>query len=58
MISKRVATEVDINFIYSTKKGALYEYVSQIWGWDEIFQKKRFKETLQIENIQIIIFHQ
>ena len=56
MISKRVATESDIAFIYTTKKEALFEYVKQIWGWDEFYQKKRFEETLQIENIQIIIF--
>jgi ribosomal protein S18 acetylase RimI-like enzyme len=54
MISKRVATEADKEFIYSTKKEALFEYVNQIWGWDEEFQKKRFGEKLQIENIQII----
>ena len=54
MISKRMATEADKEFIYSTKKDALYEYVNQIWGWDEIYQRKRFEETLQIENIQII----
>ena len=54
-IYRREATESDIPFIYQLKKEALYPYVDAIWDWDEVFQKKRFTETLCLGRIDILL---
>lgn len=38
--------EKDYNFIYELKKNAYIKYVEEIWGWNEEFQRKKFKEFI------------
>ena len=38
--------EKDYNFIYELKKNAYIKYVEEIWGWNEEFQKQKFKEFI------------
>jgi ribosomal protein S18 acetylase RimI-like enzyme len=51
----RNITEKDKNFIYSTKKSSIYDYVQKIWGWDEEYQIKDFESNFILENFRIIL---
>ncbi len=53
-ISKRQATSEDIDFVFDTKKEALYQYIKKIWGWDEEVQYKWLTLTYLPENISIL----
>lgn len=53
-ISKRQAKSEDFDFIYSTKKEALYDYVNEIWGWNENYQIETFTKNFNPVNIQVI----
>lgn len=55
-ISFRKATIDDLDFVFYTKKEALYKYIVKIWGWDEDIQYKWLQLSYKPENISIIIF--
>ena len=58
MITLREAKTEDINFIYKTKKEALFKHVDAIWGWIETDQQERFYEALNLSLIKIILLEQ
>lgn len=53
-ISKRQATEEDIDFVFNTKKEGLYGYIEKIWGWDDEVQYKWLTLSSFPENISIL----
>lgn len=53
-ISTRQATLDDFNFVFYTKKEALYKYIKKIWGWDDTVQYKWLELCYFPENISIL----
>ncbi len=51
------AVQNDYNFIYDLKKSSVYNYVNDIWGWDEIIQKDFFdKDFMNIQEFKVITY--
>ncbi|QAA33041.1 GNAT family N-acetyltransferase [Clostridium manihotivorum] len=48
-------SELDKDFIYNVKKQSIYNYVENIWGWDEEYQVKDFESDFNIENFKVIV---
>ncbi len=55
-IKLRPGTSEDQEFLYNLKKITLKEYVLQVWGWDEDFQRSRHNETVDPNTHEIIQF--
>ena len=54
-IKLRYATDIDKENIYSLKKNNIYPYVSDIWGWDEEYQRDDFDIDFQsIDKFHVI----
>ena len=51
MIQSRPATHKDSEFLYNLKKITLKEYIEQVWGWDEKFQRNLHKRGLILKII-------
>jgi ribosomal protein S18 acetylase RimI-like enzyme len=51
----RAATEQDSEFVFLVKKAALVEYIDQMWGWDEGFQREYHKKDYEPERTRIIV---
>lgn len=51
----RKATIDDFEILYRINKDAYKPYVEQIWGWDEEWQYKFFKEHLILDRIELIL---
>ncbi len=54
-ISFREIRKDDYNFLYLLNKILFKDYVTQIWGWDENWQKARFKNNFDLQNGEIIV---
>lgn len=50
----RQSTMEDKEFIYNLKKLVLKEYIDEIWGWDEEYQRKDFEMYYNPVNNKII----
>jgi ribosomal protein S18 acetylase RimI-like enzyme len=50
----RTATSTDEDFIYGLRVSGLKDFVDQIWGWDEAFQRERFEKSFNSAAYQII----
>ena len=53
-------TDEYYDFVYEVKKNAYKKYVEECWGkWDDIDQKKRFKESMEksFDRTYIIMFN-
>lgn len=53
-ISLRPAAGSDLEFLYALHAATMKEYVEATWGWDESFQKARFRETFNPGDIRIV----
>jgi len=51
----RPSTDEDFDFLYDLKVACLKEYVAAAFGWDEDYQRQRFAEHFNAEEIQIIM---
>lgn len=51
------ATSDDYEFIYNLNKLTMKKFVEELWGWDEEFQKKRFKEHFILDGLFVIIYN-
>lgn len=54
VIKLRTAKNDDLDFLYNLHKSTLREYIDQIWGWDEKWQRKYFSQRFELEELQII----
>ena len=54
MIQSRPATPEDSEFLYNLKKITLKEYIEQVWGWDEKFQRNLHQKRFDSEKYRII----
>jgi SAM-dependent methyltransferase/GNAT superfamily N-acetyltransferase len=49
------AKEDDKQLIYGLKKDSIFQYVDEIWGWDEAYQVKDFNDNFVLGNFQVIM---
>ena len=51
----RPAEEMDREFLYQVKKQSNFGYISDLWGWDEDFQRHEFAQDFQqIQEFSVI----
>ena len=53
----RKAGANDSEFVFAVKKAAFREYVEQIWGWDDTYQRNLHNRRFASQDIRIIQFH-
>ena len=53
----RKAEATDSEFVFAVKKAAFREYVEQIWGWDDTYQKELHNRRFDSQDLRIIQFH-
>ena len=53
----RKVQATDSDFVFAAKKAAFREYVEQIWGWDETYQRDLHNRRFVSQDIRIIQFH-
>lgn len=55
MYRLRTATSEDLAFLYRLHVATMKDYVAQTWGWDDDFQKERFKAKFDPSGRQILV---
>ena len=55
-LSLRKAHTSDSEFVFTVKKAAFREYVEQVWGWDDNYQRELHNRRFAAQDIQIIQF--
>ena len=53
----RKAQATDSEFVFAVKKAAFREYVEQIWGWDDTYQRNLHNRRFNSQDLRIIQFH-
>ena len=53
----RKAQATDSEFVFAVKKAAFREYVEQIWGWDDTYQRDLHNRRFASQDLRIIQFH-
>ena len=53
----RKAQPTDSEFVFAVKKAAFREYVEQIWGWGDTYQRDLHNSRFAPQDIRIIRFH-
>ena len=56
-LSIREAGAIDSEFVFAVKKAAFREYVEQIWGWDDTYQKELHNRRFGSQDLLIIQFN-
>lgn len=51
----RDADWVDFDFIYEVARSTMRQYVTEIWGWDEAFQSKQFRDNFHPGEWQVLV---
>ena len=54
-VGLRSAVPEDADFLYNLLKATMQEYVTQVWGWDEQWQRQYFQENFIPDKERIII---
>ena len=52
----RKAYVSDSEFVFTVKKAAFQEYVEQVWGWDESYQRELHERRFTTQDLRIIQF--
>lgn len=55
-LSFRKAHTRDSEFVFTVKKAAFREYVEQVWGWDDDYQKELHNRRFDSQDLRIIQF--
>ncbi len=55
MYALRQATEDDLDFLYHLHVATMREYVAAVYGWDDAFQERYFKERFDPPSSCIIV---
>ena len=55
-LSFRKAEANDSEFVFAVKKAAFQEYVEQVWGWDESYQRELHERRFTTQDLRIIQF--
>ena len=56
-LSIRKTQATDSEFVFTVKKAAFREYVEQIWGWDDTYQRDLHNRRFASQDIRIIQYH-
>jgi ribosomal protein S18 acetylase RimI-like enzyme len=51
----RQATPGDRDTLYRIHREAMRPYVEQVWGWDEEYQERRFRESYDHSETQVVL---
>ena len=51
----RQATPGDRDTLYRIKREAMRPYVEQVWGWDEEYQERRFRQGYDHSETQVVL---
>ena len=57
-LSLRKAHAGDSEFVFTVKKAAYREYVEQVWGWDDDYQRERHNREFASHDFHIIQFRE
>ena len=52
----RKAQATDSEFVFAVKKAAFREYVEQIWGWEDTYQRDLHNRRFDSQDIRIVQF--
>ena len=52
----RKADANDTEFVFAVKEAAYREYVEQVWGWDDNYQRERHNKEFTLHDFRIIQF--
>ena len=52
----RKVQATDSDFVFAVKKAAFREYVEQIWGWDDTYQRELHNRRFDSQDIHIVQF--
>ena len=52
----RKAQASDREFVFTVKKAAFQEYVEQVWGWDDSYQRELHDRRFASQDLRIIQF--
>ena len=55
-LSIRKAYTSDSEFVFTVKEAAYREYVEQVWGWDDNYQRERHNTEFASQDFHIIQF--
>ena len=55
-LSFRKACASDTEFVFAVKKAAFREYVEQVWGWDDDYQRELHNRRFDSQDFHIIQF--
>lgn len=55
-VSLRKADANDSEFVFAVKKAAYREYVEQVWGWDDNYQRERHNREFASDDFRIVQF--
>jgi ribosomal protein S18 acetylase RimI-like enzyme len=53
-LALRPATSADIEFCFDLHKSSFYQYVTEIWGWDEKDQRAIHSRDFKVGRVQIV----
>ena len=56
-LSFRKALANDSEFVFTVKKAAFREYIEQVWGWDDDYQRELHNRRFDSQDLRIIQFH-
>jgi ribosomal protein S18 acetylase RimI-like enzyme len=57
-VSLRKAHANDSEFVFTVKKAAYREYIEQVWGWDDDYQRERHNKEFTSHDFHIIQFRE
>ena len=55
MYRLRQATDDDFDFLYHLHVATVKEYVAAVYGWDDTFQEKHFKDKFDSTHCQVVV---
>ena len=55
-LSLRKAQASDSEFVFAVKEAAYREYVEEVWGWDDKYQRERHNREFASQDFRIIRF--
>lgn len=53
-IARRQGDTGDLDFLWQLHVLTMRDYAAQTWGWDQVWQEKRFRETLDPSRFEIL----
>ncbi len=55
VITFRQGLEEDQDWLYRLFRHTMRDYIDHAWGWDELLQREGFRESLPVQNFQVLL---